>query len=1422
MATDVFAPYATKAPVTPAVDEFAPHVAAAEPPTPENGNGLLNGFEAFVKTPPVDPTKPFGSALPTFKPPIPPVKAPAAGPAGDVFKPFVDKSAAAPAADSKDVFAQFSPSVEKTPAKKQGVIYQEPKETPLGDLENFASGTNNALNEAGTAAKEGFEQAFDANKKAGQSVHTFADAFSPLTSAVSDAGDKISNAVITAQDQHASALQKGVAVGDAGVSALNALFSPFSVAMNVASKVPVVGKVADVVSGIFGALGNGEADLAGNSVNTLPISEDAKNEIRPLVQEVGALTAQLLAGKAGGEILPEISSKSKVVLSKIVEASGKDQRGFVANPFYSEPVAPEVEQAAKAPIEQKAKNAASPQAFFDELTPEEVKTLIKTEGTDEHIETNVVTPPRASLEPVPDMPGVYQEAGAAPTDYPIFYYDRGTRMARIDAEKLSNDFYDKAIGKKAIIDNVPHRDTITPERTRVQVQSEIQDMENLIDISKENVDYHPAKGLLKYYGRNDPGVTGLEDIQARNLDKPRNARTGERAPVSKIDQIVGELGYVDNIGNADVEAASEGVRQYIRQRTEFKAAKQRLADLRRELADMKKNGTGEGEQSMKSIKSLLRPLRLPKGGNPEEIDMNDNLFGGEIPRRGNVFGKEKNESNADLLRRGANIERLGPGKTVDARGLPHGDASEGAQYAAANDSQDGEITSGPFKGWTSDLKGWFQKWVHGRQSAKIETVITMKPFEQYKADWEKEGIGAMFRYEGTSIADTPEGTDVEGMVGKTIADAGEKPQVVSGNPDRTGPFRSIEKILAKWLEEEQAAGVPVHEKPGYLPLYLADERDTGPALGGKQVGLRPGFTMARQFDTYADAVAAGKTPLYDNMYDVVKARATAHFKAMADAKFFNTGVARGWVVPKSAIAEELQGHFRDFDSERFPSRRAAYGNVVYNGVYASPESVAEKVNTYLRDPNKFLHTIAEMVNAAKGSVMSVGVPGTAINPHLFNILPREVLTDLAISPKTAPREFLKFAYYTLRPSAARAYIEANLERAMPLFRNGMSFSAEGMDMRELDAGTGVLGSLGPKAKEISKIVHEWFGGNMFGGLLPARKIYNGLRVMDAYKARGMTEDEAAQQAADDMSTMYGGINTEALGRSKDWQNFLRATIFAPDYAETNVRLGARVGKGMINPGSKGFNLYGKFGYWLTGAYIAANLLNYENSGKWMFQNDPTHAFDIAAGKDSKGKTRYIKPFGTGVDFLRFPAQFALALVEGKGDEAVSSIRDRLSTFTGPLLSLISNTDYRGDPIFGPDKYGNAQGPEKEAVNLFNNTIGSELPGSVDALTSYFSGGQSGEQTIANIAGLPLGYKNQTPTLADVNAIKAQASTDIGNGDYTLFNKLVKAGVITATQERAFIRAAITNKALPQKKITQSAATKVRNAAERKAAESVVQ
>ena len=917
-----------------------------------------------------------------------------------------------------------------------------------------------------------------------------------------------------------------------------------------------------------------------------------------------------------------------------------------------------------------------------------------------------------------------------------------------------------------------------PPRPVEQVQSHLEELLAQKSWYEDVIVDHPGRTLSKYRSSS----TGeLPEIRGKTAKEKVGADT--RGKFNKSgDTIIQEIMGQDPSNGGDIEAGNAALASYTKIRDQLRQTDASIKQLRAELK-LSKEQDALREEQQKALRSQ------EKNRQPFE----------KKTRAERIEG-----SPGDLLRRGAEVVRSGRGKEISAT-MPRGMASEISQRSAVGETIHGHIESGPFKGFSTRMKNWFQDWVFQRQAVQAEVKVTLRQFESLKGadmDW-------VYEYLGKNI-DNRDG------------------RIVEGTRSRYGNFGLIEKKLSQWLDEEQAAGIKVAEKDNYFPIYLKNAPSMGEdMLAGRHVGLRPGFSMQSQFKDYVEAKAAGYDPLYTNPYDILKARASAHFKAMADANMFREGVQKGWIVPKEAIAPGMKGQFRDLSSERFPTQSTVYGNTIYRGVYSAPEKLAEKINNYLANPDSKLSKIATVARNVKNVALSVGIPGTGVSIHFWNVLPRDIALDFAISPLKAPFETARYAYYAINPRAAQRFIDQNLKEALPLIRAGMKVSTEehqpfadlakAFEKNQEGVYTETAASRASEtAKAMTNWIHKIFGGNTFDKLLPARKIGNGIKLMGVYEKAGYSADEAARLAADDINTVYGGINWESLGRSRQWQSVFQSIAMAPDYAETNMRLGSRIAKAFLDPKSVQGRVYRSMMYLYMGSYIASNLINYENSGHWMPSNDILHQFSIDMGKASNGKERYFNLYGTGVDFIRLPLLVATALGRGSIADLDSILLNRMSIPLRSSMSMLLNVDWKGDPIYGPDKYGRPQSMGQQSANIESNTVGSALPGSLGDLGSLIKGQTSPQTAISEALGLPLTEKNIQPTTSDINALKAKAATDIANGDYTLYNKLVKAKVITSRSRATFIRQALAGGAKTAAQLRTAAKTKVKTAAEKSA------
>lgn len=914
-------------------------------------------------------------------------------------------------------------------------------------------------------------------------------------------------------------------------------------------------------------------------------------------------------------------------------------------------------------------------------------------------------------------------------------------------------------------------------RTLSQITTELADMKQQESFLKDALSEHPGKALSKFTS----SATG----ELPEVSKNATSKFGKQG-----DKIVQDLLGQEESNGGDLDVAQAKLDEYIQLRQQTKDTSLYVKQLKAELSLAK---TAEKEK--------VRLGRVQEKTRLELERARARIAESRARARINP-DKAGSQSMGDYLRRGAERADV-RGRERPTDGMVRGNASEQMQKYALDEANYGGIERGPFKGWSERMRNWFQDWIHHRQAVPVDVKIALSDFEQRVgkgeyADLLKRGRSAQDEYLG----------DVDSGVA----------------PNREKPvYQALQQLYEKMFQEEKSAGIPVHERDQYGPLYFnyADP-ESGEMLPGRRVGLKPGFTQTRDYKDYiqAENASEGKLqPLNKNIVEDLRMRLQAHYKAMADADMFRSGTENGWIIPKTAVLDKYKGEFRDLSSERFPSIKTAFGNSIYSGVWTAPEGVAEKFNNYLEDPRgfgKFMQKAGSVGGVLKNTALSVGIPGTGLSVHFWNVLPREVAIDFALSPLKAPIETARYFWYAVNPRAATRFINANLKEALPLIKAGMKVTTEDHSVQSVfsdvfkSASKSTNATLGEKtvakAKQVSDLLHSVFAGNTFGKLLPARKIGNGIKLMKVYMAHGMSAADAARAAADDMNVVYGGINWEALGRDRNLQSFMRAALMAPDYAETNVRMGAR-GIGSLFKGGIRAKIYRSMMGFVAGSYAVANLVNYENTGHWMYQNDILHQFSIDLGKDQNGKEMYFNVYGTGVDFVRLPLYAATAIATGRFDQLNSIIRNRLSIPFASVFSLVENVDWKGDPIFGAGKFGQPQSAGTQAENVFANTLGNALPGSGQDLGAILSGQKSNVVGGASAFGLPISEKSQTPSVADINALKAKAAAAIKNGDYRLFNSLVKAGAITPRSKAAFIRDALRGKT--QKQLNAAAKTKAK-------------
>ena len=93
-------------------------------------------------------------------------------------------------------------------------------------------------------------------------------------------------------------LQRGVKLGEAAVGVANIGFLPVTTQMEAAKKLPVIKYPAQGASYLFEKAGELGSKALGTVVDNLPVSQETKETIKPLSEELGALITQIVGVKA--------------------------------------------------------------------------------------------------------------------------------------------------------------------------------------------------------------------------------------------------------------------------------------------------------------------------------------------------------------------------------------------------------------------------------------------------------------------------------------------------------------------------------------------------------------------------------------------------------------------------------------------------------------------------------------------------------------------------------------------------------------------------------------------------------------------------------------------------------------------------------------------------------------------------------------------------------------------------------------------------------------------------------------------------------------------------------------------------------------------------------------------------------------------
>lgn len=529
------------------------------------------------------------------------------------------------------------------------------------------------------------------------------------------------------------------------------------------------------------------------------------------------------------------------------------------------------------------------------------------------------------------------------------------------------------------------------------------------------------------------------------------------------------------------------------------------------------------------------------------------------------------------------------------------------------------------------------------------------------------------------------------------------------NPEK---FKAIKDFTDGLFELEKKAGLlePENYRKNYLPQLWDNTPEQIEAVFKKTVGKKAGFTKARLLEDYKTGIEAGLTPRYNTVSDLLESRFKSSQRALADKEF----VDNLWKSGNAKTLDKAPPGWKTVDLK-------------YEGKpIAVPPEVAKLVQTYTGEGSALLEKTAQFVSEAKQTILSAGIPKTGWNFHTgVNVPVRRVAAS-----KNPFSAVIDSVIWNSNPKSAQHYIDNVVPKDVTdnLLKAGLNISRTAGD-----SGYGFK----PKAGEgvISKArttFDKLFSEAAFDKVLPAHKLKVAWETYQNAIKKGVQSDEAYRIAADTANTIFGGVNPDTLGRSKDFQNVLRTFLLAPDWLESNINIARRTG-GLLNPknwADPAYAPYKRFAVNAAGMYTSFAMLNKAMSGHWPWENGAGQEFNLATGSyDERGRERMIPAFGTAFDFVRIPLQLVQGAAAGSTEDLFRPVRNRLSPPASAFTSLfLTGEDYRGNEIDTP---GEIAGQVAQAVGV---------PSQITNIIGGLTGEQTPEQVAAGLLEFPIRYR----------------------------------------------------------------------------------
>lgn len=556
------------------------------------------------------------------------------------------------------------------------------------------------------------------------------------------------------------------------------------------------------------------------------------------------------------------------------------------------------------------------------------------------------------------------------------------------------------------------------------------------------------------------------------------------------------------------------------------------------------------------------------------------------------------------------------------------------------------------------------------------------------------------------------------------------------------------RYYAEAAEVGQERGTLTTARENYVNRIYAPEKQEDFVKSGMGSGVEPstGHSLARTYDTMADAARAGKSFATTDLADLMSvhneemARANSArqtFDAMEKAGLggWKKSAPNGWdQVGTLEKSTRLKGQ----DGQALIGEDG--NQIVSNSKFYAPKGIAKGLEA-VADPN-FVKKIDSMRATAKyqGLVKTVDLSFSLFHhlsmmAQLFYAAPGEALGDVVNKVRgVEPEKFEAGGISAIfRPEKMDQLLSAPDfgEREQEFARYGgvTAITGDSQDiLRNLTHNNDDTFSKITNAPGVKQVLEttDKSADFLFGKVQRLWKVdtYSKLAANWAADHPNATNGEvtaAMRGFARHVNDRFGGQNWEAMGMTKSNLSLLRIGLLAPDWTASNLHLlKAAIGEGGTSGSASRAHVLSS----LVVGMAATEGLNHLLTGHFTDENKKGHELEVEISPNV-----YVSLLRGGVQDITKLA----SMVMESGLGGVSRFaQGKLSPFARTGVGLLTNTQYTGQPIV-PRNAGPVAGTYDVLKYALNSA--SPVPLGISNLAAY---AQSSEPTVAGAAAVATG------------------------------------------------------------------------------------